>query len=183
MIRRFLISLILCIAIVTAPFALTGCGSSKTLQQAAEAAKDIGGGTRDVIKAVREAYEKGLITKEQKDHFADLLGSIARGGKKGVDVIDALFKSGVTDLTADKASLLNKAFSDEVIAPFLELITDIAKLSDSQSMAIRAAIAGLRTTILLLSQRIGRNDVIEQINAAPWKPYVAAVNTWRCCYV
>jgi len=147
--------------------------SKKTIEQTAEAAKDIGGGTRDVIKAVGEAYRKDLITIEQKDRWADLLGQISRGGKQGVEALDVFIKAGLTELPADKAAALNRVFSDGVVAPFLQLIGEIAKLSDAQSAAIRAAIAGLRTTILILSSRIGRNDVINKIYAAPWNPVLA----------
>jgi len=143
---------------------MAGCGQ-KQLAQAAEAAKDIGGGTRDVIKAVGEAYQKGLVSLEQKDRLADLLKAIARGGQKGVDAIEALNKAQVTILDATQRQQLTHIFDDEVIAPFLELLTELAKLSDGASVAIRASLASVRTAIVLLSSRIGRVDVIRQIEA------------------
>ena len=157
--------------------------SKKTIEQTAETAKDLGGGTRDAIAAVRKAWEKKLITLEQKDQWADWLGEIARGGKKGVDVLDKLVKSGATIIPADTSALLNKIFSDEVVAPFLKFLTDIGKLDEAQSAAIRAAVAGLRTTILLLSTRIGRNDLKGQIESAQWKPMLAMTPRWRFAYV
>lgn len=155
-------------AIITASVALvatqSACGPKK-IGSVAEAAKDIGGGTRDVIKAVRSAWEQKLITTEQKDRLADLLAAIGRGGQKGVDVIAALQASGVDEIPKDKAALLNKVFSDEVISPFLQLLTELGKLSDESSSAIRAALISLRAAILLLSSRIGRTDVIAQIRS------------------
>jgi hypothetical protein len=142
----------------------TACGE-KELGQAAEAAKDIGGGTRDVIKAVGEAYTKGLITIQQKDRFADLLKAIAQGGQRGVDVIESLQKQGVTNLSGSHSKQLMLIFDDGVIAPFLLLLQELGNLSDSSSVAIRAALASVRTAIVLLSSKIGRNDVIRAIEA------------------
>jgi hypothetical protein len=161
--RSKVLALVLMLALVSLP--ITGCGGEKTLSQAAEAAKDIGGGTRDVIKAVGEAYDKKLITLEQKDRLADTLKSIAKGGQKGVDAIELLQKQGVENPTPEQSRLLMTIFDNDVIAPFLNLLTDLSKLSPSSSATIRAALASVRTAILLLSSRIGRADVIRQIEA------------------
>lgn len=175
-IRRALIALVLTTAfyvssVPPAVYLGTGLGAvvitqaacpgpkDKSFKTVAEAAKDIGGGTRDVIKAVGEAYDKGLITTAQKDKFADLLRAIARGGKKGVDVLDTIQKAGLTEVPADKQQALNLVFSDEVITPYLTLLTELGKLSETQSAAIRAALVVVRTAILLLSNKLGRNDV------------------------
>lgn len=164
--RNVVITLLLSVTLVSQAAFVGGCNgpTTKQLQVTAEAAKDIGGGTRDVIKAVGDAYHKGLITLTQKDRYADLLGRIARGGQKGVDAIDALFKSGITDLPADQALALNKLFSAEVIDPFLSLLSEFASLSANASAVIQASISSLKTIILLVSQKIGRVDVINQIN-------------------
>ena len=162
--RSVVVPLVLVVALMTGTLPTPGCGNAKkNLGVAAEAAKDIGGGTRDVIAAVKKAFEQKLITIEQKDKLADLLIAVAKGGEKGVNVIAALEASGVTDMTPDQALQLSKIFTDEVIAPFLDLISEIAKLSPSSQVAIRAALATLRTTILLLSQRIGRLDIEKAI--------------------
>jgi len=137
----------------------------KQLSQAAEAAKDIGGGTRDVVKAVREAYEAKLISIEQKDRLAELLKQIARGGQKGVDAIDFLQKHGVTQPTPEQSRNLSRIFDDEVVAPFLNLLTELGKLSDESSVAIRTALASVRTAIVVFSAKIGRMDVIRAIEA------------------
>lgn len=154
------ISLVLCSGYGFGP-----CNKQKTLDVAAEAAKDIGGGVRDTIKAVGDAYDKKLITLEQKDRLADLLAAIARGGQRGVDVIDALEKSGVTTLQGSDALTLSRIFTDEVVAPFLLLLTELGKLPESSSAAIRAALISVRTAIVLLSSKIGRADIIDSIKA------------------
>lgn len=163
--KRKLTSLVLTVAIFLSATAYGPCNKQNSLQVAAEAAKDIGGGTRDVIKAVDEAFEKKLITIEQKDRLADILIAMSKGGQKGVDAIDALEKSGVTTLSGPKAEALSKLFTDDVVAPFLNLLTELGKLSDSQSAAIRAALISVRTAIVLLSSKIGRADIIKQIEA------------------
>lgn len=156
---------LLILALLTGTLPAPACNkdeTKKSLAVASEAAKDIAGGTRDTIKAVGQAFDKKLITLEQKDKLADLLIAISKGGQKGVAAISALEASGVTELDLNQASALNALFDTEVITPFLDLISELAKLSPSQSAAIRAALSGVRVAILLLSQKIGRNDV-EQI--------------------
>lgn len=141
------------------------CGDPKQVQQVAEAAKDIGGGTRDAIKAVDKAYTDKLITLTQKDRLADMLLRISRGGKAGVAAIEAVAVLGDGTIPATQQEIISAIFTDQVVGPFLDLITEIAKLSPTASVAIRASVSALRTTILLLSQRIGRSDIIDAIHA------------------
>ena len=162
--RSFALPVII-LAVLTGTLPMPGCDKKKALAEAAEAAKDIGGGTRDVIEAVGKAYDQKLITLEQKDKLADLLIAIAKGGQKGVQALDTLEKSGVTELTPDQRSILNKLFDVEVIDPFLNLISEIAKLSDESQTAIRIALASVRTAILLFSNKIGRNDIQKLVEA------------------
>lgn len=163
--KRKLTTLALALAVFLSATAYGPCNKQNSLQVAAEAAKDIGGGTRDVIKAVGQAYDQKLITLEQKDRFADLLIAISKGGQRGVDAIEILHKQGVENPTAEQSRLLMKVFDDDVIAPFLQLLTELGKLSDESSIAIRAALASVRTAIVLLSSKIGRGDVIRMIEA------------------
>lgn len=163
--RRKVLSLALVLVLLPSTLAFGPCNSPKTLSVAAEAAKDIGGGTRDVIKAVGDAYQAKLITLEQKDKYADLLKKIAQGGQRGVDAIEDLQNAGVTNPNAEQSNLLRRIFDDDVVTPFLELLTEIGKLSESSSIAIRAAMASVRTAIVLLSSKIGRSDVIRAIEA------------------
>lgn len=162
---RKVLAVALTVVLLPSTLAFGPCNRQSTLNAAAEAAKDIGGGTRDVIAAVGQAYQANLITLEQKDKYADLLKKIAQGGQKGVDAIELLHNQGVKEPTAEQSNLLRKIFDDDVIAPFLEMLTEIGKLTDTQSAVIRAAMASVRTAIVLLSSKIGRSDVIKAIEA------------------
>lgn len=163
--RKKVLTIALVLVLLPNTLAFGPCNRQNTLNAAAEAAKDIGGGTRDVIKAVGDAYQAKLITLEQKDKLADILGLIAKGGQKGVDAIEFLHNQGVKEPTAEQSNLLRKIFDDDVVAPFLNLLTEIGKLSNDQSVAIRTALASVRTAIVLLSSKIGRIDVIKAIEA------------------
>ena len=165
MTKRKLISLTLTLAVFLSASAYGPCNKQNSLEAAAEAAKDIGGGTRDVIRAVGEAYDKKLISLEQKDRLADILIAISKGGQKGVDAIELLHQQGVEDPTPDQSRLLMKIFDDDVVAPFLTLLTELGKLSDTQSAAIRAALISVRAAIVLLSSKVGRADMIKRIEA------------------
>ena len=160
--RAYVLHLLMACLLISGSISQTAC-SEKQLKQVAEAAKDIGGGTRDVIKAVTTAYQQGLITIEQKDKFADLLKAIAKGGQHGVDAIEALQKAGVTTLSRANSKALSLIFDTEVVTPFLSLLQELGQLSDAPSIAIRTALASVRTAIVLLSARIGRVDVIRAI--------------------
>jgi hypothetical protein len=156
--------LILPVSVVSLSIAQTSCKESD-LKKTAEAAKDLGGEVRDLIDAVGQAYSKGLITLAQKDRFADLLGSVARGGIHGVDVIEALQAQGVKVPNATQRQQLNRIFDDEVITPFLSFLTEIGKLSDDSAIAIRTAMSSVRAAILLFSSRVGRDDIKRKIEA------------------
>lgn len=160
--NSWILRAVLSIALLSGTTAFVGC-TPHQLSQTAEAAKDIGGGVKDTVKAVAEAYHQGLITLAQKDKLADLLAQIARGGDKGVDAIEALQRAGVTNPNANQRAVLNHLFDDAVIAPFLQLLTELGKLSPDSSIAIRTALAAVRTAILLFSQKVGRNDIPELI--------------------
>lgn len=146
----------------------TACSESD-LQKTAEAAKDIGGEVRDLVDAVGKAYKQNLITLAQKDVFADLLANVARGGQRGVDVIAALQAKGVKIPDAGQRRELNLIFDDQVIAPFLTFLNEIGKLSDDSAVAIRAALASVRTAILIFSSRVGRNDIKGRIEMVKLK--------------
>jgi hypothetical protein len=163
--RQKVLAVALTLVLLPSTLAFGPCNKQSTLNSAAEAAKDIGGGTRDVIKAVGDAYQAKLITIEQKDKYADLLKKIAQGGQRGVDAIELLHNQGVKEPSAEQSNLLRKIFDDDVVTPFLNLLTEMGKLSEAQSAAIRAAMASVRTAIVLLSSRIGRTDVIKAIEA------------------
>lgn len=158
--KSIILIILVCLVSQTA---LGPCNKQKTLEVAAEAAKDIGGGVRDTIKAVSDAYDAKLITLEQKDRLALLLKKIAQGGQRGVDALELLESKGVASLDVPEAKDLNRIFSDEVVAPFLNFLTEMGKLTDTQSAAIRAALVTVRTAIVLLSSKIGRADIIQEI--------------------
>lgn len=170
--RSFALPTVLVFLIFSNTLPMPGCDKKRALAEAAEAAKDIGGGTRDVIAAVGKAYDQKLISFEQKNRLADLLIAIAKGGQKGVAALDTLEKSGVTELSGDQRSVLNKLFDVEVIDPFLTLISEIAKLSDESQTAIRIALASVRTAILLFSNKIGRIDIRRLIETQEAEQYV-----------
>jgi hypothetical protein len=130
------------------------------LKTAAESEKDLAKDVQFALTAVEKAWHQKLITTDQKNRLAHLLGQIASGDQKAIEATIALQAAGSLD-TSELSTILN----DQVVAPFLNVLTEIGKLTPDSSAAIRAAIAGIRTTILLLSQKIGRNDVIEKINS------------------
>jgi hypothetical protein len=162
--RVSVLPLVLVALLVFAPLpTMPGCNSKRAMDEAAEAAKDIGGGVRDVTESAAEAYHKNLIDLNQKDRLADLLIRISQGGQKGVAALSALEASGVTELSGDNRAMMDKLFTDEVVAPFLQLLGEFARLSPEANAAIRATFASLRTTVLLFSRKIGRADVERQV--------------------
>jgi len=158
----FAAPVILIFALLANTLPMPGCGSKdpkKQFHDIAEAVKDISGGTRDVIKAVGEAFDKKLITIQQKDKLADMLIRISKGGQKGVATLAAIEASGVLELSPQQKVDLTKLLDDEVVGPFLDLITELGSLSPESSAAIRAAMSSLRVAVLLLASRVGRNDI------------------------
>ncbi|MEO6390819.1 MAG: hypothetical protein ABIP75_03145 [Pyrinomonadaceae bacterium] len=145
----------------------TACpGKAKvSIQAAAEASKDLGGGTRDVIKAVRQAYEKNLISLELKNKLADGLGLIATGGLHGTQVIDALnneFGGDINRVPSEVWTNAAKLFDDEVVRPFLDLLRDLNTITPGQSLSIRIALSAVRSAILTIAVVFGRQNSLDR---------------------
>jgi hypothetical protein len=157
---------ILLVVMAIGPISPPACDSKRALDEAAEAAKDIGGGVRDVTAAVGQAYDKQLITLAQKDRLADILIRISQGGQQGVETIAALHAAGVTDIDGQHRIELDAIFTNAVVGPFLELLTEIGRLPTDANLAIRASLPAVRSAILLFSRKISRGDVERQIHAA-----------------
>jgi hypothetical protein len=158
-----------CIAIfllVSFAMSQTSCGAN-SFKNALEASKDLGANTDAATERVRNIWQQGAISLEQKDHIARLLIKIAKAGKQGHEVLVALSQQYAkpSDVPVDKWFDVDKAFSDEVVIPFLELLTVIAGLNSETSAYLRIAISQVRNMILILSKLLGKQQsLIERIN-------------------
>lgn len=121
-----------------------------------EVSRDLALSTREVIKASHEAYLQGSLTLEQKDRIAELLKGVAEGGKRGTEMIKALNAQGMCLFPDVTSAEISKLFSEEVIAPYLQLESELSKLPDTCTAPIRASLESVRMSLLLASKRQNR---------------------------
>jgi hypothetical protein len=142
--------IILCLTLVYSMVFLTACPKETVLRRAAKASYSLSGLTVDVINATGKAYAAQLINLETKDRLARHLKTISIGGERFNQTLKRYAEEG-TEIPADKLLILNKIFSEEVVAPFLEVLNAIKLLSPEQSAYLNSAINGLRAAILIIS--------------------------------
>lgn len=148
--KKILLSLIVIYSMVF----LLACPSKKTaVREAVTASYSLSGLTVDGIAATAKAYNAGIIDTPTKDRIANALKTIATGGKRFNQILDKYAAEAADKnemIPADKMEILNKIFSDEVVAPFLEVLQSMKILSADKAEYLRSAINALRAVILTI---------------------------------
>lgn len=157
--------LLLMFLIPTVAFA-SGCPTKKSqLEKAAKASFQVSGLTIDVLKATRKAYEENLIDLDTKNKMADSLKLLALGGEAFNNAVKgAVNEYGASGkIPLSKYQELNVLFSNQVVAPFLQISTESGLLSNTKATYLRVAIMALKATIVTIGKGFS-NSVAEKID-------------------
>jgi hypothetical protein len=157
--KIFLTALVVLFALI-----VTACPKDTAIHKAAKASYELSGITRDVIAATDKAYTQHDISLALKNKLAGELVLIAAGGKRFNEIATGV--NNINTISTDKLQILNTILSNEIAGPFLSILQDISVLSLPQAVALKAALATLRTAILLISQVISENTY-QRVLAAP----------------
>lgn len=139
---KFLATLLILASLV---LGLAGC-DSKT-KKAAEISYQFSGLVLDLAKATDRAYTEGLINLAQKDLAVNIIRKMNAGAKSLNDIVKEFAKD--PTVPPDKKALLNRILSQEIIDPFLRLISELG--AAAQIDALRPIISAIRIAILTLS--------------------------------
>ena len=143
-------NLLLSLLVIYTVLLSAACPQNAT-REAAKASYSLSGLTVDVAKGTARAYQDGIIGIETKDRIANYLKTISIGGKRFNNTLEIFVKESGENLPTDKLAILNTIFNDEVIAPFLEILTALKVLPSEKAQYLRTAIAALRSSILIIS--------------------------------
>lgn len=162
--KKILLTLIVIYSLVF----LLACPKETAVRRAAKASYSLSGLTIDATAATAKAFNAGLIDIQTKDKIANALKKISIGGKYFNQTLERFNVESGAELPADKIAVLNKIFSDEVVAPFLEILQSLKILSADKAEYLRLAINALRSAILTISNGFSslnaKNIVIGEVN-------------------
>lgn len=154
--KRFLLSML----VICSMFYLQACPKKETLKvQSAKLSYSFSGLTVDAINAVGKAYTEGKISVQTKDKWANKLKFIATGGKRVHQNLEKFINESGANLPTDKAAIISKIFSDEVITPLLEILQDMKLMTADRAEYLRVAINALRTAILTVGSMLGSANI------------------------
>jgi len=124
------------------------CANSEHVYNLASISRDLAVNTGYVIAATSDTYSEGLIELTQKDRIADLLKGITVAGKRATEILETLNAQGVALIPYDKSAEITRLFATEVISPFLQIDSELARLPDKATRKIRAALESVRASLL-----------------------------------
>lgn len=159
---------ILSMLVIASLVFLMACPKKTAVENAARASYSLSGLTVDVANATAKAYNAQLINLDTKDKIAGYLKTISIGGKRFNNTLEKFARESGPDLPADKLAILNKIFSDEVVAPFLEVLQTLKILPADRADYLRTAIAALRSAVLVISSgftAVGVESRMEELKA------------------
>lgn len=161
-------NLILSLLILYSMFLMTACPKESAVKNAAKASYSLSGLTVDIAVAAARAYNAQIITLDTKDKIAGYLKTISIGGKRFNNTLLIFARQSGPELPEDRLAVLNKIFSDEVVAPFLEVLQSLKILPASRADYLRTAINALRAAVLVISSgftAVGIENRMEEIKS------------------
>lgn len=130
------------------------CPKDSVVRKAARASYELSGLTRDVIAATGKAYDAQILTLDQKNQIARKLQMIAAGGARFNQIATAANNS---NTNPSVITTLNLILSNEITAPFLEILQILGAISPTRADYLQVTLAALRTAILTISAAVSQN--------------------------
>jgi hypothetical protein len=157
---------IVIILVIFWSFLMSACPKDSAVRKAARTSYELSGLTVDAINATGKAYANHVFDLATKNRIANNLKSISVGGQRFNQIVTALNAANTNSVSTDKLALLNQILSEEIVAPFLDILQTLKALSTSQAVYLHVAIAALRTAILTISAAISDNRSIQKLQEA-----------------
>jgi hypothetical protein len=133
----------------------TGCPAS-SVKKAAKTSYQFAGLVNDLSKATDQAYDEGLLSLGLKDAAVVSLKKLNAGSKSFNGLVTAMAASNAEPSPSEVAAL-SKLLSDEVVAPFLNLLKDLGAIAAEKAAYLRDALSALRIAILTIAQAVADN--------------------------
>jgi hypothetical protein len=124
--------------------------STHVVRELAEASLIIGRVTGDVIEAVTNAWRDQLISLEQKDRLADLLGQISKAGQQSMAILQGFVDQNLLVVSEGQGGELSALLSNEILKPYVELYSEVCDLPDGIAGEIKVTLRNARASLLLI---------------------------------
>lgn len=146
-------NLLICLLLIYS-LSLVACPKRNVVESAARASYRLTGITANLIETVGAEYKAGIITTGTKNKLAGALAALSRSELvfiKAAAEVDRIHKQ-FGQIPLDQLNFLNKLFSEQIVAPFLEILKILIPVNSEK---ILAAVSVLRSTILFISNSFG----------------------------
>lgn len=139
--------------VIYAVFMVTACPKSKVQtaqKKSAETVYQLSGLVKDLAVATDRAYEEQLLTVATKDKAVEGLRLLNTGVKRLTELVGQIEVNNEAP-TPQALAVINKVLSDDVISPFLGLLTDFGAIAVEKSTHLRTVISAIRVALLTIS--------------------------------
>lgn len=145
--KAFALIFVVCFSLI-----LTGCPKASTIQKAADANSQIEGLTRTAISSTLDAMHAGLLKPAEAEAVETALAKIAGGGAAFTVELGHVQAMSLTQtVPQSKLAELAALFNTNLVAPFLDVLTQLKAVSPSQAQALMLVINSLRNALLVIS--------------------------------
>src|SRR6185369_16912519 len=135
---------------------LAACPSASDLKRAYTASAQIAGNTETAARTIGELYTAGVISYRTKESLVAKLKIVRDNGLRFQAEINALYDLYRDKLPAASINALDIMFNRDVIAPFVELLTEAGILSKEAGAQVLTALILLKSAILTVSNMFGK---------------------------
>src|SRR5262249_39683712 len=130
---------------------LTACPSESDIKKAYNTSALIANYTETAAHTIGDLYTARIIGYETKENLIRKLRLVAAGGRRFQTEIDALYDVYKRALPDAQVNALDIMFNREVIAPFVDILTEAGVLSKDASGQILTAVVLLKSAILTVA--------------------------------
>lgn len=159
-------SLLLIVALSATTILTTACPSKSVITKAINAAEKIDSITATAVAVTNSAFAEGLISFDQKEILLPKLDSLAKGSLAFKNAALTLKAEYDKDIPKDKLQILSRMLEADVIAPFLEVLSELKLIKNTSK--ILAAIGLINVALVSILQAFEKEETIARINLK-WK--------------
>lgn len=134
----------LCTLLIAGSLVLSQLACDSKTKKAANLTYQFSGLVVDLAKAADRGYEAGLFTLAQKDRAVVIIRKMNAGAIAARKVVQEIAQ--MPTPPADKIALLNTIVSQQMVDPFLQLLSDWG--AAAQSDILRTTITAIRVALL-----------------------------------
>lgn len=132
------------------------CPSKKTIADGFKASSKISQTGFQATVAVGDLYQSKIISFETKEKLVKALRVVQTNGERFNKVLSELKERYGKDVPQDEIKALDVFFSQNIIAPFVEVLVEAGTLTAATAEKVYLAIAALKQIVFTVSNIFGQ---------------------------